>query len=215
MSAALTAILAYYTSALQWVQQPYVYSCARIFLFLLWTCIGISILRNQRRILPVRLDDTSTVRIAHDYAYSLVVENFHLQPLKITDKIENGLQITCYLRNVGVGPLELITESVDLVIDGKTSKELDLTAPIKTIFARQALKGISAAPVEIDGNKNTLSGYAIFKVLYGEPCKNPERRFTLKIKIHIALDQATKAYHMIVEGAEEKDEPYDNIKTSS
>jgi hypothetical protein len=55
LSVVVTAALVAFTSAVHWAQLPYVYVSAGIFIFLLWTFIGVSMLRDRQKTKTVRL----------------------------------------------------------------------------------------------------------------------------------------------------------------
>src|ERR1035437_2764073 len=68
VSAALAVLVGLWGAALHWLQQPFVYIPACVFVLSLWTYIGILTLISQRK--------PRSVRIAHEYAYSFIHEQF-------------------------------------------------------------------------------------------------------------------------------------------
>lgn len=107
ISAALTSI---FDTILAWVQQPYVYFSAGVFIFVLWTSIGIKVLFDARK--------PRIVRSLHDYAYALVCEGCTLAR---DEESDNGaFQIGINFRNFCNGPMKLKVTDFRVIIGDRT-----------------------------------------------------------------------------------------------
>jgi hypothetical protein len=195
-------IVNYYTSILLWVQQPAIYSSMGVFLFILWTYIALTLIKDRREI--------KAVRIAHDYAYAIIVEggwqaifgkfpsNHPIHPNS------DAFNLSCNFRNVSAGPLRLKVEEMRAIINSRTCEE---SPSIELIFARMGPKLVRSGAIPRDKNERNLSGSVHFKFIYGHPDGRFVRRYTLKMKVHIILDPVNNTAVVTDEIIEEKDEP--------
>jgi hypothetical protein len=198
-SVVVTTILAVYTNALVWVSQPSVRAVAGIFIFLLWTYIGIAILRDRQ--------NPRLVRIAHDYSYSLICEG-PWQALMVRTAANHphpnmdAVQIILPLRNVGAGPLRLRIEEFRIVLNRRTSDD----SPVLTLtLPRMGPKGVRSAPIERDPDLTQLDGTATCRFVYGPPEGDPVRRYTVRADLAVNINGPIGL--VIDNMVEETDEP--------
>jgi hypothetical protein len=201
-----TAFLARFTGVIHWVQQPNVYFTAAVFLFILWTFIGLLNLRDRQR--------TSTVRIAHDYAYSLINEGgwqavlIRTPPNHVQHPNMDALSITLGIRNVGHGPLRMRVDEMRVVLNSRTSDGLE-TAP-ELIFARLAVRGVKSGPIERDPALTFYQGTAAVRLSYGAPGGPWLRRYTIRANLSVNVNFGSSVASVLDDIVEEKDEPYEN-----
>lgn len=201
---AMSTVIAFTTSlwqsALQWVQQPSVYVFAGVFLFSLWTLIGISTLRGRNK--PI------LVRGVQDYAYGLIQEGITEISLGIFPQEHHhaglrGLNITFGFRNVSNGILLLKTEELRVIVNGRTSED---TTAVEMILPKFAVKSVRAAGVLVDvPSKGT--GTITLKVVYGHPDEKPTRKYTLRLKAQFAFSDEPDKCGLQTEVIEDNDEP--------
>jgi hypothetical protein len=184
MSAAGAAAALYFESAIELIQQPIVYVPASVFLFLLWTYIGLATLTARQR--------PQIVRMVHDYAYGLILEG---HPTIVMGKFPNdhaafpggfALMLNCNYRNVSHGPIRLRVEEFRVVLNNRTNDNSD--ASVELFFARLAAMGIRSGGVPIDTDAKQLDGTLTLKFVYGHPDGDFDRRYTLKLNIHIMVN---------------------------
>lgn len=198
-----TALVALSASVLHWATNPAVYASAGTFLFFLWTFVAIAVLRDRQKI--------KTVRIAHDYAYSLIIDGGWQQPVigkfeatHPNHPNENALVLVMTFRNVGAGPLRLRVEEARIVLGGMTND----FSPTEFIFARMAPKGVRPGAIKLDLNKPQQTGTATFKFVYGPPDGEFVRRYFLRLDIQLNLDMENHAVMIQDSIKEETDIPY-------
>jgi len=202
IAAFLTIIFSASETALLYVQEPEFWVPAVIFVFILWTVIGLMTLKN--------IGETKTVRLAHDYAYSFICEGFMVnlsssdETKDVDFKTANNIIVTCILRNVGAGPSSVKIEVMDLRLDGRVPKK-DFT-PIDVGFAKLSQKGIRSAAIERDLTKKILSGTIKVVGVYGPPNSDAVRQFTITSKLNVHVGD--KTIEIDNYGIEEKDEVY-------
>lgn len=208
MSALAAAAIAYFNFALQWVQQPTVYTSAGVFLFMLWTYIGLTVLRDRQK--------PQFVRVAHDYAYGLILDG-GWQPTfaKFASNHPNSpnaeaIMITCNYRNVSAGPLRMKIEEFRVILNNRTNDDSEIVP--EQIFARLAPMGIRCGGVPRDASESHLTGKLSLKFLYGHPDGDFVRRYTLKLNIQIAIDTLTKQFSISDHSVDIKDEPYGLVR---
>lgn len=204
VTALLTAMLAMFTSAVHWVQQPAVYATAGIFIFLLWTWIGLVVLRDQR--------EPMSVRISHDYAYALIIDGGwqpifgKFEPTHPSYPNADAVMMALGFRNVGAGPLRLKVEEFRVVLGGRTFDDPQINPEIT--FARLSQKGVRSPAIKIDLGEQHHTGTAYCRFLYGPPEGAFQRKYTLRLSINVNIDMASRAINVMDNIIEEKDEVY-------
>src|SRR5580658_5958668 len=174
VSAVIAATVTIWGTAFLWVQRPLVYVPATVFLFCLWTYVALWVIWSRRTPL--------TVRVAHEYAYSLIPEPSQVNLAKIGPSQDDGFALIYNFRNVGAGPVRLRIEDFRVVIGGMTND--DPPQQPEVTFARMAQKGIRAL-VKRQVGKGTYEGTATAKILYGPPDSESVRRYTYRVKLNL------------------------------
>lgn len=177
--AVMSAILSYAITAADWTLNIARMDSVRIgvgaFLAILWTSIGITFLRNQKR--------GQMVRVVHEYAYALTQAGIALLP---TEK--EGVTYALNFANVGAGPIRLQVEEFRITLGGRTGPEEekfpDLFLPRAAVkqyrfptFTKENLPGAEPA-----------KGAIVFTGVYGHPEFPPVRRIKLRINIQLGIE---------------------------
>lgn len=197
MSAIFTIISGLFDSVILWLQKPYVYTSAGVFLFFLWTFIGLSILRrNSKPILTKGVPDYSYGIIQQGVAEALIGDfpNGH------QNAGMKGLSVGLGFCNMSNGPIRLKTEDLRVVINGRTT---DDSPNIELIFPKLATKIIRSASVPVDF-PSAGTGTITLKVVYGHPDEMPCRRFSLRLRANYNVNDANSS--VFTEILEETDE---------
>ena len=199
-----TALVAISATIIHWVQSPSVYASAATFLFLLWTCIGISILRSRNA--------TQTVRLAHDYAYSIILDGGwkillgQAKPNHPTSPNEDSISLNLSFRNVCAGPIRVKVEEFHIVLDGRANE--DSVSSLELRVPRMGQKGIQSGGIRRDTSKTNYSGTARLKLSYGPPEGPFVRTYKLRVKVQVAFDPASGNGIVFDEITDESDIPY-------
>jgi hypothetical protein len=171
------------SGVLNFVQRPEVYWAAGTFLMLLWTFIGLSVLRDRKR--------PRVIKPYQDYSYGLLYEGLALgfQP----DRPEAAFQIGVVLRNFSTAPLKYTITEFDIVLaDYTTLPRVRDRASV--IIPRGGQRVSRNKPFKLE----TIQGYIgrdvkadiDLVIQYGHPEKQPERQLRMKIELHFFLEAA-------------------------
>jgi hypothetical protein len=174
ISAALAIVVWAWASLSAWIAAPAVQSAGYVFLFSLWTYIGLSTIIGARK---PRL--TSTVP---DYRYGLTFEGIfpNFLPTNEPAALQFGLQF----RNFSSGPLQYHVEYFDFRIGSRSSPKVK-RGELTSYLPRGAGRTSSAVPfskkdiVEFFGT--SVSGTLDFAVTYGPPDDNYVLDYLLNI----------------------------------
>lgn len=201
VSVIVTAAVGYFTVLYGWASSDSVQMLAKVFLFSLWTYIGLSYLSLRGK--------PQIVKMYHDYAYSLIPDGVISATLAQFEKGhknagEDAITVACQFRNISSGPIRVKTEDMRVILDGKTN---DHTC-IETVFPKLAQKGIRCGAIGRDKTKSNLSGTMEIKLIYGGLEEDYSRRYTLKLEIQIIIDTGSQAISFISDSIKyENDEP--------
>jgi hypothetical protein len=206
----ITLVLVGLTDIVKWVQHPYVYCTAAIFLFLWWTYIGIVILKNQNII--------RTVRVVRNYAHTLITDPgwtagvAKYPPNHLEHANKDALQLFCQFRNVHNEPLRVRIEDIRVVLDGRSCDDF-ASKRDDVIISPFGTKNINCGAVVWDVQKRHLLGTTSIKLIYGPVEGNFERIFILRNKIQIMINPenappGAAQSSLLAELVEEKDQPY-------
>ena len=181
-----TALITLSSAALNWIDRPAVYIPAAVFLFFLWTFIGVAILRAKQK--------PQTVRIAHEYAYSIIPDSATLSlgqfaPNAPANAGEDAISIIYNFRNVSAGPLRLVVEEFRVVLDGRTSADPE-TPKLELMFARLAPKSLRSGGIPRNKEKKHLLGTVSIKFYYGPPDGEFLRVYALKTELQVGFDES-------------------------
>jgi hypothetical protein len=201
----LTGVFAWLSDSLEWASSPKFWFIYAFFVLSLWTFIGIAIMK--------KIGKVQTVRLAHDYAYSFIIESYVLGIAKFSDDHvkhagKTGVSIIANIRNVGQGPAKLETKEVRFNLDERTPED---SPDISILFARLSSRGIKTATLPINETQDTTTGSLHIKVIYGPPELEFLRSYEVKIKITILKNTDANnnvTYHLVPDLLDERDKPY-------
>jgi hypothetical protein len=185
ISAVTASAVGYWSAALIWVQHPYVYVPAFVFLFVLWTYIGIMVLTSRGSV--------QTVKIAHEYAYALITDGGgSVQLIQTNDKHPThpnttGLSIQLNFRNVSAGPIRVRVDEFRVNLDNRSSQDPDTTPTL--IMARLSPRGVRSGIVPRDANKTNLFGTLTARLTYGPPDGPYCRQYRARERIEVVINQ--------------------------
>lgn len=202
------------TTVLEWVEKPAIQVFAGVFLFSLWTIIGLSILRNRKIPNPVEITNNPvSVRTVHDYAYGLILDGISVSAGRFPKShptYPNGdaLMLTCNYRNVSQGPLRVRIEHYRVILNNRTNDEDPFQSD--RIFSRLQAMGMRSGGVPIDDDDSNLSGTISLQFIYGHPDSDYVRRYHLKVNIQVIIHSRNSdsiSVSMDNSGLEIKDDP--------
>jgi hypothetical protein len=164
--------------------RPNVQMAAGVFIFTLWTIIGIRWMLREGKPLPVRIE--------HDLSYSLVLEN--VNPI-YNPKSELPFALHFMLRNVGSAPVRLRLSELTIVLNERILPKSP--PPPDIILPRTGTRVIASAGFKRDlfstATMGKVPGYATFAVVYGtldSQSEAPEFQRELKVEFDLNLDFA-------------------------
>lgn len=151
-----------------------------VFVATFWTLIGIRWLLNEGR--------TSTVRIEHDVAYSLLFET--VQPI-FNPEAELPFALQFSFRNVGSSPIKIRLKSLDIVLDDRTLPKSPV--PPDMLLVRMAQRGIMSGGFKKralqDATSGRISGHAAIVVVYGPlKLKDTETQFQRSLEVEFDIN---------------------------
>ncbi len=185
----LASVIAVGTGLNRWLWgvalTPAVYASAGVFLFVLWTVIGLTVLYDRRR--PRKIQ-------AHlDYRYGLTFEGFHPAFHAPNSGVPNAgeLAFMIQIRNFSPGPIRYQLETLDIRLGTLASPKYGKTI-IEGYMARGAGRTsngdpFTAATVASLFGQGLINGTADFSILYGPPDGNALRRLKISLEIGIGI----------------------------
>lgn len=185
---ALTVAASFYVGLSSWafefVNRPEVRGAAFVFLILLWTYIGFTILIDRRK--------ARIVKTEQDYRYGLTFEGFNPFLGATFDKDEDQLRFGILLRNYSSGPIKYTIDELDVRIGNRALPHL-AEGTLFGFMARGSGR-TSWSPSFTRGDfkqyfGQELSGTATFSVSYGHPEKPPVRRLTISLGITLLIPE--------------------------
>jgi hypothetical protein len=194
----VSAALAIFTALEAWtialVQNLAVRSAAEVFIAALWTIIGLRVLAQSKR--------PQEVKIAHEYAYSIIIEN--MTPI-FNDTEDFAFALAINFRNVGAGPLRVKLDELRVILGDRTLP--DSPSPPELILPRLAPKAFKSGGFKREAISGTMTGSVFFSILYGPPDGAFARRFSFRAKLHVIEPKDGKGLGYADEVLEEKDSP--------
>jgi hypothetical protein len=202
---ALAALaLGWLKAPIAWAQQPSVYVTALVFLFLLWTWIGVRMLRRPKEVQIVR---------AHvDYAFGIVIDGgWRAEFGKLSsdygqDAGKPAVSLAVTLRNLCAAPIRARLVKSRVVLNTRTHDETNLTAEM--VLPRLGAKAFTSAGVVIDPAETYFSGTVSITVLYGPYDGSAVRQFTQLVNVQIAIDKEKGLATLKDSIVSDSDEPY-------
>ena len=170
--------------ALAFANRDDVRTAAVVFLVILWTCVGISILIDRRR--------PRTVKSEQDYRYGLTFEGFHPVIGAEFDQDDSELRFAIQLRNFSSGPIKYMLEDVDIRI-GNRALPLLLKGTLFGFMARGSGRTSTTSAFkrrdfkELVGHR--LEGTAKFIIVYGHPEMPPVRQLTITMSLVLEIPE--------------------------
>lgn len=169
---------------LDFAGRPSVQIAAGVFIFTLWTIIGIRWMLKEGKPLSVRVE--------HDLSYSLVLES--VNPI-YNPKSELPFALHFILRNVGSAPVRLRLSELTIVLNERILPKSP--PPPDIILPRTGTRVIASGGFKKDifatATLGKVPGYATFAVVYGtldSRSESPEFQRELKVEFDLNLDFA-------------------------
>ena len=189
-----------WTGVLDFVQEPAVHWAAGTFLVILWTFIGVTILRDRRK--------PRIIKAHEDYSYGLLFEGLvpHYQP----DDEKTTLGFGVALRNFLPYPIKYSVEDFDVRIGNRALPRLEkgILGAVITRGAGRVSRHKSFSKKDIkDFIGQEAKGTVDILINYGHPKREPKRSLKLRLDIYLKIPEAGPlgfGDNIL----EEKDEPY-------
>lgn len=194
----VSAVIGFLVGIWEWgtsiALNPSVQAGVMTFIAVLWTCIGIKVIKDQNK--------TKVVKIEQEYAYSIIIDGY--QVYYDEDNDESALQIGIAFRNVGVGPIKAKAYMMSIILGDRTIPELPELPTL--VMPRLSQKGVRSAPFKKEAVKMKSDGVLTFQLLYGPHDGVFSRIYKIKTQIHLRLDEGKFAFTDTL--VSESDEPY-------
>lgn len=166
--------------AVEFVHRPGVQTCGIVFLVLLWTWVGLTVLIDRRR--------PRAISTHPDYRYGLVFEGFipTFVPTNAGMPSPGGMLFSIQIRNFSPSPVKYVLESCDIRIGSRTHDKYEpnkISGYMARGSGRQArIGGFPPGTLnEFFGNEEPTKGTADFAVCYGPPDGPSVRRLKLSL----------------------------------
>jgi hypothetical protein len=182
----VSTIIGLWASVTDWaialVQNPKVQTAALVFLFVLWTSIGITVLIDRRK--------PRMIKSEQDYRYGLTFEGLLPSLGAEFDSDDSELGFGIQLRNFSSGPLKYTVEDFDVRIGNRALPKLK-KGVLFGFMARGAGRTSHAGTfkrsdfAQLIGQR--LEGTANFSVTYGHPESPPVRRLSIAMAIILEI----------------------------
>ncbi|HTC84972.1 MAG TPA: hypothetical protein VK683_11485 [Rhizomicrobium sp.] len=185
----LATILAVGTWLNKWawglVVTPAIYASAGVFLFVLWTIVGLTYLFDRRRPREIR---------AHlDYRYGLTFEGFGPQFISSDAGVPQAgcVGFSTQIRNFTPGPIKYSLEAADIRIDNRANPKYKANTT-KGYMARGGGKTVSpghypAKEIKDFYGAGAVEGTADIAITYGPPDGPPIRRLKISLEFAISI----------------------------
>jgi len=164
---------------------PAVYASAGVFLFVLWTIIGLTYLYDRRK--------PRKVQTHLDYRYGLTFEGFGPNYMSADAGFPDAgaLQFVIQVRNYSPGPIQYFLESCDIRLDSRASPKYE-PGKVRGYMARGSGRSARTGAFKPDMlkefyAKGVIDGTADFSFTYGAPDEPPQRRLKISLNIHISV----------------------------
>jgi hypothetical protein len=202
----MSTIIALWAAFTEWavafVQNPKVQTAALVFLFVLWTSIGITFLIDRRK--------PRVIKASQDYLYGLTFEGLFPAMGASFDKDDDELRFGLQLRNFSSGPIKYTVEDFDVRIGNRALPRLQKGALVG-FMARGAGRTSHGAPFKRGDFKQLLGqlleGTANFVITYGHPEQTPVRRLSISIGLYLQIPEGDNPIGFGANILQETDEP--------
>jgi hypothetical protein len=184
----MSTIIGLWASVTDWavglVQNPKVQTAALVFLFVLWTSIGIAVLIDRRK--------PKVVKAVQDYLYGLTFEGLVPAIAPDFDKDDGELRFGIQLRNFSTGPIKYTVEDFDVRIGNRALPKLK-KGDLVGFMARGAGRTSHSPAFKRSDFKQllgqSLEGTANFSITYGHPEQPPVRRLSVSINLLLQIPE--------------------------
>ena len=207
---AVSVVIGLVAASWQWltgiVLNPATIAGVGVFLALLWTFIGITVLVDRRK--------PRTVRPYTDYRYGLTFEG--LQPRYTPSDapvFEPGsLHFAILLRNFLQSPIRYDFEDIDIRLDTRAAPVIS-RGTLTGFMARGAgrtstIRGFLQNHLREFYGSEPVRGMVEFSIVYGPPEGPPVRRLKMSIEIHVILMDEGRSLGWQDGIVAESDEPF-------
>ena len=185
----VTTLISLWASLSDWavafVNAPGTRTFAFVFLVLLWTWIGLTVLIDRRR--------PRSVSTYPDYRYGLVFGGLtpNFVPTNTTMPEPGGLQFAVQLQNFSPVPIKYVLENFDIRIGSRTHEKYEpnsLSGYMARGSGRQArLLGFPSGTLNEFFGKEATKGTADISLCYGPPDGPPVRRLRISLELHLVF----------------------------
>jgi hypothetical protein len=197
----VSVLAALYVARSNWasgfVQNPKVDAAAFAFLVLLWTYIGFTTLIDRQK--------PRLIRTQQDFDYGLLLEG--CVPYYAPTNTEAALQLGVQLHNFTGGSLRFRIEKFEMNIEGNA---LPHRESVDSFIPRGGTKIYKMAPYaqsDLKGYQNrAVTGSIKLSISYGHPDRQPVRRLTTTLELHLDFTQSVSLGYA-ESTREETDEP--------
>ncbi|SDS13118.1 hypothetical protein [Bradyrhizobium canariense] len=171
--------------AIDFVHRPDVRAATFVFLVLLWTYIGFTVLIDRRR--------ARIVKSEQDYRYGLTFEGFQPIAGPDFDHDDSELRFGILVRNYSSGPIKYTLDDLDVRIGNRALPHL-LKGVLFGFMARGAGRTSYSPAFKRSDFKQLvgqqLEGTAKFTIVYGHPERPPVRRLTISLSIILMIPES-------------------------
>ena len=163
LSAALGLGAGTWAFAFKVINDPHVQTIGGVFLWSLWSYIGLSVL--------YRLHNGIKTVPTLDYAFGIILEGFTLGS---DDADDGNVQVGINFRNIVNGAISLRVSEIGVILDGRTNQDTPLPA---ITIPRLGTKGVLSAPFKkTDLGDGVVEGFFDITILYGPHDGEPVRK---------------------------------------
>jgi hypothetical protein len=182
----MSALMSIWAAFTEWtfvlVQNPRFQNAVFVFLSLLWTSIGITVLIDRRK--------PRTVKAEHDYRYGLTFEGLMPALSGPFDTDDSELGVGIQLRNFSSGPIKYTIEELDVRI-GNRALPILKKGSLFGFMARGAGRTSYSPAFKRRDFKDfvgqRLEGTANFSITYGHPELPAVRKLSISMAVHLEI----------------------------
>ncbi len=178
VTAALTALAAYWLVLSAWLTSPPVYIACIVFVLCLWTIIGIHS--------AFHLNRPRHVIVSGPLEHCISIEGFQI--FINPEGGDNALQIGCNFRNMWSGAIRIEVEEFNLTIEDRFLPEAE--RKVSMTIPRLSARGIRSGFFKQEVIKQKMVGNLKLIVLYGKIDELFSRSYTLRSKLYLGIQQS-------------------------
>jgi hypothetical protein len=186
----MSTVIGLWASFTDWavalIQNPKIQTAAIVFLVVLWTSIGITVLIDRRKPRVTKADQ--------DYRYGLTFEGLMLHLLGTDfDKDDSELGFGIQLRNFSSGPIKYTVEDFDVRVGNRALPRVKKGALIGFMARGSGRTSNSGSFKRSDFSQvigRRLEGTANLLISYGHPERPPVRRMSISIALILEIPES-------------------------